>query len=115
MSLIENISRNIYPLEKKYMQQAQARLDRLIKPTGSLGKMESICAQLAGIYGKKYFEKCITSILNQTYRNLEIILVDDGSTDGSEKVCDDYAKKESHQRSCYSSSQKSQEIDGERN
>ena len=56
MSLIENISRNIYPLEKKYMQQAQARLDRLIKPTGSLGKMESICAQLAGIYGKKYFD-----------------------------------------------------------
>ena len=56
MSLIENISRNIYPLEKKYMQQAQARLDRLIKPTGSLGKMENICAQLAGIYGKKYFD-----------------------------------------------------------
>ena len=38
------------------MQQAQARLDRLIKPTGSLGKMENICAQLAGIYGKKYFD-----------------------------------------------------------
>lgn len=56
MSLIENISRNIYPLEKKYMQQAQARLDRLIKPIGSLGKMENICAQLAGIYGKKYFD-----------------------------------------------------------
>lgn len=42
----------------------------------------------------RYFEKCINSILNQTYRNLEIILVDDGSTDGSEKVCDDYAQKD---------------------
>ena len=56
MNLIESISRNIYPLETKYMEQAQARLDRLIKPTGSLGKMEKICAQLSGIYGKKYFD-----------------------------------------------------------
>ena len=56
MNLIESISKNIYPLEVKYITQAQARLDRLIKPTGSLGKMENICAQLAGIYGKKYFD-----------------------------------------------------------
>lgn len=56
MNLIENISRNIYPLEEKYIKEAQVRLDRLIKPTGSLGKMESICAQLAGIYGNKYFD-----------------------------------------------------------
>ena len=64
MSLIENISRNIYPLEKKYMQQAQARLDRRIKPTGSLGKMENICAQLAGIYGKTYFDTSKKTIIS---------------------------------------------------
>ena len=56
MNLIESISRNIYPLEEKYMQQAKLRLDRLIKPTGSLGKMENICVQLSGIYGRKYFD-----------------------------------------------------------
>ncbi len=56
MNLIENISKNIQPLEETYMKQAQARLDRLIKPTGSLGKMESVCVQLSGIYGKKYFD-----------------------------------------------------------
>jgi hypothetical protein len=40
VNLIESISKNIYPLEEKCIQEAQARLDRLIKPTGSLGKME---------------------------------------------------------------------------
>lgn len=43
----------------------------------------------------KYFHACINSILTQTYRNLEIILVDDGSTDGSAQTCDDYAQKDS--------------------
>ncbi len=42
----------------------------------------------------KYFIPCLDSIVHQTYRNLEIILIDDGSTDGSAKVCDDYAAKD---------------------
>lgn len=40
---------------------------------------------------KAYIRKCVESVNNQTYRNLEIILVDDGSTDGSNKICDDLA------------------------
>lgn len=43
---------------------------------------------------EKYLPKCIESIINQTYRNLEIILVDDGSTDNSGKIIDEYAKKD---------------------
>lgn len=41
-----------------------------------------------------YLQKCIDSILNQTYSNLEIILVDDGSTDSSSIICDMYLEKD---------------------
>ena len=40
---------------------------------------------------EKYIHKCLNSILNQSYYNLEVILVDDGSTDKSGEICDEYA------------------------
>ena len=43
---------------------------------------------------KKYLRDCIQSICCQTYQNLEIILVDDGSTDGCREICDEYADKD---------------------
>lgn len=42
----------------------------------------------------KCLEKCLDSIIEQTYNNLQIILVDDGSTDGSGEICDIYCKKD---------------------
>lgn len=42
---------------------------------------------------KKYLDNCIQSLVSQTYSNIEILLVDDGSTDGSGEICDKYADK----------------------
>lgn len=44
---------------------------------------------------ERYLDRCMESILQQTYRKLEIILVDDGSTDSSPAKCEEYAKKDS--------------------
>jgi glycosyltransferase involved in cell wall biosynthesis len=42
-----------------------------------------------------YLHKCLDSIISQTYENLEIIVVNDGSTDNSAQICEEYAKKDS--------------------
>lgn len=44
---------------------------------------------------KLYLHKCVDSILNQTYQNIEVLLIDDGSTDGSSDICDSYTEKDS--------------------
>ena len=56
---------------------------------------EPLISVVVPIYNvEEYLDKCVESIVNQTYENLEIILVDDGSPDNSPKKCDDWAKKD---------------------
>ena len=42
----------------------------------------------------QYLSLCIESVLAQTYRDIEILLIDDGSTDGSSRICDEYAYRD---------------------
>ena len=52
----------------------------------------------AGKYVDDCLHHCLECIENQTYRNMEIVLVDDGSTDASGQLCDTYAEKDSRCR-----------------
>lgn len=55
--------------------------------------MENKISIIVPVYNcEKYINKCIDSLVNQTYKNIEIILVDDGSTDLGGKICDDRSK-----------------------
>lgn len=58
--------------------------------------MESLVSVIVPIYNiEQYLERCVDSIVKQTYKNLEIVLVDDGSTDKSGQLCDMYASQDS--------------------
>lgn len=57
--------------------------------------MNSLISVIVPVFKVEAFlVRCVESILNQTYRNIEIILIDDGSPDECPKICDDYAKKD---------------------
>ena len=57
--------------------------------------MEYLISVIVPVYKvEKYLDRCVSSIINQTYKNLEIILVDDGSPDDCPQKCDEWAKKD---------------------
>ena len=61
--------------------------------------MKDLVSIVVPIYNvEKYLDRCLDSIVAQTYRNLDIILVDDGSPDSCPQMCDAWAKKDSRIR-----------------
>lgn len=62
-------------------------------------KMSEKISIIVPIYNvKQYLTCCLNSLINQTYQNIEILCVDDGSTDGSSDICDKYAEVDSRVR-----------------
>ena len=57
--------------------------------------MKQLVSVIIPVYNvENYLDFCLSSIVNQSYKNLEIVLVDDGSQDKSPEICDMYAKKD---------------------
>lgn len=62
----------------------------------ALGALDSMISIIVPIYNvEKYLKPCVESILNSTYQDFELILVDDGSTDNSGSICDRFAEQNS--------------------
>lgn len=61
-----------------------------------MNEMRTKYSIITPVYNSEcYLKECIESVISQTYTEWELILIDDGSTDGSAKICDDYANKDS--------------------
>lgn len=64
--------------------------------------MEDLISVVIPVYNvENYLEECIQSVLNQTYTNLDIVLVNDGSTDTSREICDRFSELDSRIRVFY--------------
>ena len=76
------------------MSNSDALAECILECAGLEGKKQDKISVIVPVYNTKdYIADCIESILGQNYDNLELILIDDGSTDGSGDICDDYAEQ----------------------
>lgn len=84
------------PLEYTKLEHAKFEKKAVVKEAGNEEKSLSIVVPVYNC--EKYVEQCLKSLIDQTYQNLEIILVDDGSTDGSLQICKKLIKDNSNRK-----------------
>ena len=79
--------------------------------------MDNLVSIIIPVYNtEKYLSRCIDSVVSQTYKNIEIILVDDGSTDNCPKICDSFALKDErikaiHKKNCGAADSRNKGLD----
>lgn len=67
----------------------------IVRPLEGFIANEQLVSVIIPVYNVgRYLPQCFDSVTSQTYRNLEIIVIDDGSTDDSGSICDQYAEKD---------------------
>ena len=88
-----NMSRELY-LQVDALTKDDVKIEHDVKFNIENYRSELISVIIPAYNCEKYVEKTIKSILNQSYKNLELIVVNDGSTDGTLKILNDIAKKD---------------------
>lgn len=87
-------------LDQKYQQQIIARIgvgnfnEIQVEKVEEMDTSELITVIVPVYNVEQYLKRCLDSLLKQSYKNIEILLVNDGSTDSSSMICEDYAKKD---------------------
>ena len=67
-----------------------------------MGKKRDLVSVIVPVYNsEKYLEAALQSVREQSYRNIEVLLIDDGSTDASPEICDDFARKDERFRAIH--------------
>ena len=70
-----------------------------LSESAGIAKKEPLVSIVIPVYNVgAYLSECLESLMNQTYRNIEMVVIDDGSTDDSSVICDQYAEKDSRIR-----------------
>lgn len=92
------IKRSIKKLNRAdfYAQMVSVAIDEGVEGLEKWWKNQPLISVVIPIYNtEKYLEECVKSVLSQSYFNLEVLLIDDGSKDGSGEICDRFAAQDS--------------------